>query len=113
MIVVCDTSPVNYLVLIDEIDLLPQLFTTVVLPAGVLAELQHPRTPPRVASWARQLPPWVRVISPKGPVEDVGLGRGEAEAIAIATQVYADAVLIDERKATVVARDRGLIVQTR
>ena len=24
MIVVCDTSPVNYLVLIDEIDLLPQ-----------------------------------------------------------------------------------------
>jgi predicted nucleic acid-binding protein len=53
------------------------------------------------------------VISPKGPVEDVGLGRGEAEAIAIATQVYADAVLIDERKATVVARDRGLIVQTR
>ena len=25
MIVVCDTSPVNYLVLIDEIDLLPQL----------------------------------------------------------------------------------------
>ena len=47
MIVVCDTSPVNYLVLIGEIDLLPQLFTTVVLPAGVLAELQHPRTPPR------------------------------------------------------------------
>jgi predicted nucleic acid-binding protein len=50
------------------------------------------------------------VISPKGPVEDVGLGRGEAEAIAIATQVHADAVLIDERKATVVARDRGLAV---
>jgi predicted nucleic acid-binding protein len=110
MIVVCDTSPVNYLVLIDGIDLLPQLFTTVVLPAGVLAELQHPRTPPRVASWARDLPPWVRVIVPEGPVEDVGLGRGEAEAIAIATPVHADAVLIDERKATVVARDRGLAV---
>ena len=80
MIVVCDTSPVNTLVLIDGVDLLPQRFTTVVLPAGVLAELQHPRTPPRVASWARQLPPWVRVISPKGPVEDAGLGRGEAAA---------------------------------
>ena len=110
MIVVCDTSPVNYLVLIGEIDLLPQLFTTAVLPAGVLAELQHPRTPPRVASWARQLPPWVRVISPKRSVEDVGLGRGEAEAIAIAMQVAADVVLIDERKATVVARHRGLLV---
>lgn len=50
------------------------------------------------------------MISPKGPVEDVGLGRGEAESIAIATQVRADAVLIDERKATMVARDRGLMV---
>ena len=110
MIVACDTSPVSYLVLIDEIDLLPQLFTTVVLPAGVLAELQHPRTPPRVASWARELPPWVRVISPEGPVGDVGLGRGEAEAIAVATQIAADTVLIDERKATVVARQRGLLV---
>jgi len=110
MIVVCDTSPVNYLVLIDEIDLLPQLFTTVVLPAAVLAELHHARTPLRVASWARELPPWVRVISPEGPVGDVGLGRGEAEAIAVATQIAADTVLIDERKATVVARDRGLVV---
>jgi len=110
MIVVCDTSPVNYLVLIEEIDLLPQLFTTVVLPAAVLAELQHPRTPPRVASWARELPPWLRVISPEGPVGDVGLGRGEAEAIAVATQIAADTVLIDERKATVVARKRGLLV---
>ena len=95
MIVGCDTSPVNYLVLINEIDLLPQLFTTVVLPAAVLTELQHPRTPPPVASWARDLPPWVREVSPEGPVENVGLGRGEAEAIAIATQVAADAVLID------------------
>jgi predicted nucleic acid-binding protein len=50
MIVVCDTSPVNYLVLIGEIDLLPQLFTTVVLPVGVLTELQHPRRP----SWPGQ-----------------------------------------------------------
>ena len=110
MIVVCDTSPVNYLVLIDEIDLLPQLFTTVVLPAGVLAELQHPRTPPRVAAWAHDLPPWVRLISPEGPVENVGLGRGEAEAIALAIQVAADVVLIDERKATAVARHRRLLV---
>ena len=65
MIVVCDTSPVNYLVLIGEIDLLPQLFTTVVLPVGVLAELQHPRTPPQVASWACELPPSVQVIAPE------------------------------------------------
>jgi len=40
MIVVCDTSPVNYLVLIDGIDLLPQLFTTVVLAESKLVDLE-------------------------------------------------------------------------
>ena len=32
MIVVADTSPLNYLVLIDEIDLLPAIFGRVLLP---------------------------------------------------------------------------------
>ena len=50
MIVVCDTSPVNDLVLIGEIDLLPQPFATVVPPVGMLAELRHPRRP----SWPGQ-----------------------------------------------------------
>ena len=56
------------------------------------------------------MPPWLRLISPEGPVQDVGLGRGEPEAIAIAMQVAAGVVLIDERKATAVARHRGLLV---
>ena len=60
MIVVCDTSPVNYLVLIDEIDLLPQLFTTVVLPAGVLAEGAGSR---ELAAYARI----DRLLSQVGP----------------------------------------------
>lgn len=110
MIVVCDTSPVNYLVLIGEIELLPRLFTDVILPPGVLAELEHPRTPPQVSAWARELPPWARVVSPACPVDGLGLGRGEAEAIAVASQVAADTVLIDERKAAGIASERGLLV---
>jgi len=90
MKVVCDTSPVNYLVLIDEIHVLPRLFEHVILPSGVLAELQHPSTPPRVFSWARNMPPWVTVVSPEGLLEDMGLGRGEAEAIAVASQRATD-----------------------
>jgi len=46
MIVVCDTSPLNYLVLIGEIELLPRLFAEVILTPGFLAELQHPMTCP-------------------------------------------------------------------
>lgn len=45
MVVISDTSPVNYLVLIDEIELLPQLFTEIIIPQAVLSELQRTETP--------------------------------------------------------------------
>jgi predicted nucleic acid-binding protein len=110
MIVVCDASPANYLVLIGQIDLLPRLFAEVVFTPGVVAELQHPRTPAAVATWARDLPPWARVVAPDGPIEELGLGRGEAEVIAVARPIAANAVLIDERKPAGLARRRGLLV---
>jgi predicted nucleic acid-binding protein len=48
VIVVADTSPLNYLILIDQADLLPSLFGEVLLPHAVHRELQHPKTPERV-----------------------------------------------------------------
>jgi hypothetical protein len=51
MIVVADTSPLNYLVLIDEIDLLPAIFGQVLLPQAVFQELGHPKTSPTVRQW--------------------------------------------------------------
>ncbi len=44
MIVVSDTSPLNYLVLIGAIDVLPKLFGEVYAPPAVIQEFQHPRT---------------------------------------------------------------------
>ena len=40
MIVVADTSPINYLVLIEEIDVLTKMYGTVVIPRMVCEELQ-------------------------------------------------------------------------
>jgi hypothetical protein len=45
MIVVADTTPLNYLVLIDEAELLPALFKRVFLPNAAWRELQDPETP--------------------------------------------------------------------
>jgi len=39
VIVVADSSPVNYLVLIDEIDVLAHLFGAVIIPGAVASEL--------------------------------------------------------------------------
>jgi predicted nucleic acid-binding protein len=41
MIAVTDTSPVCYLILIGEVELLRRLFGSVVMPRAVLTELLH------------------------------------------------------------------------
>jgi predicted nucleic acid-binding protein len=41
MLVVADTSPVRYLVLVGAIDCLPKLYDAVVIPPAVRAELAH------------------------------------------------------------------------
>jgi predicted nucleic acid-binding protein len=43
--VVSDTSPLNYLILIDAVDLLPRLFSEVYIPAIVAEELTRGQTP--------------------------------------------------------------------
>lgn len=48
MIVVSDTSPLNYLVLIEADRFLPNLFGQVVAPPAVVAEMRHSRTPGKV-----------------------------------------------------------------
>lgn len=108
MIVVSDTSPLNYLVLIGEVELLQSLFSGVIVPPGVVEELRHPRTPTRVAAWARALPSWIDIVAPMNPIEAPGLGRGETEAIAVASQTAAELTLIDERRASIEARRAGL-----
>lgn len=61
MIAVVDASPLCYLVLIGEIDLLPQLFSRVVVPQAVILELRHEDAPAVVQSWATDLPDWIFV----------------------------------------------------
>ena len=51
-LIVADTSPLYYLLLIDHIDLLPRLFKTVFIPDAVHQELLHPAAPPGVCEWA-------------------------------------------------------------
>ncbi len=57
MIIVSDTSPINYLVLIQEIELLPKLFGEVVIPQAVLDELKQTRTLEAVKNWIDSKPP--------------------------------------------------------
>jgi predicted nucleic acid-binding protein len=51
MIVVADTSPINYLLLIKEIDTLSRMYGKVVIPRAVNEELLRPTAPEIVRVW--------------------------------------------------------------
>lgn len=61
MLVIADTGPVNYLLLVGHIDILPALFGNVILPSVVRDELTDPGTPLAVRNWSAHPPPWVDV----------------------------------------------------
>ena len=52
MIVVSDTTPLNYLILIGQAHLLHELYDRVALPQAVYQELQRKNTPEEVRAWA-------------------------------------------------------------
>ena len=64
-IVVADTFPLNYLVLINAVDLLPRLFSEVLIPTAVAAELSRPETPQSVRAWIAASPQWLRIKAPR------------------------------------------------
>jgi predicted nucleic acid-binding protein len=110
--VVSDTSPLNYLILIEQINLLPQLYCRVLIPGSVYKELNARETPDLVRTWATNLPDWLE-ISPDLVAPDADLSQlhpGERDAISLALHVKADAVIIDERRGRVEAEKRGLRV---
>jgi predicted nucleic acid-binding protein len=110
MIVIADTTPLNYLVLIDRADLLPKLFGRVLIPPSVFDELKQPETSERVRDWVANAPSWLQVQSLRSrpdPSLD-HLDSGEREAITLAEEVKADQLLIDEADARREAARRNL-----
>ena len=110
-LVVADTGPLNYLVLIDAIELLPKLFEKVFTPEAVRAELLYQDAPAVVRVWAAQPPGWLDVRTISSPIDDPvwrALDIGEREALALARTLGADLVLMDDRAGVTVARQLGL-----
>ena len=106
MIVVSDTSPINNLAAINQLGLLQQLYGTVIIPESVYQELTDPDFPVAGATEVQTFD-WIqtRSVTNRTLVEALGneLDVGEAEAIALAIEIVAEQVLIDERRGRIVA----------
>lgn len=99
MLVIADTTPLRYLIMLAQADLLPTLFGAVAIPPAVAAELQHPHAPAPVRAWMMHPPAWleVRIPSWRPDAALLRLDAGEREALLLAQELHADLVLIDEQ----------------
>jgi hypothetical protein len=111
MIVVSDTSAISNLLVVGQLELIQRIYQQVVIPPAVDQEvraLQHfgiDLTAYTSATW----------LSVQAPTDSSlvaqlkeKLDEGEAEAIALALQLKADRLLIDERLGRLVAVQYGL-----
>jgi predicted nucleic acid-binding protein len=109
-LVIADTGPINYLILIGHIDILPALFDHVILPAAVRDELTA--GPALVRDWIAHSPSWIEVRQaiPFHEASLEALDAGEEDAIRLALAIRADLLLMDDREGVLVARRKGLTV---
>ena len=119
MPIVCDTSPLSYLVLIGEVSLLPELYGTVLIPRAVERELAHPDGPLKTRQWIAESPSWLDVVSAEEPREEPNsvspdllqvLDPGERAAIRLAAIADVRLFVIDERDGRRVAKRLDLPV---
>ena len=101
MILVADTSPLNYLVQNDHFEIVERLYSHVIIPEAVYRELT-----------ALEIPHQVRLLA--GPLDPTlqNLGPVEQQAIQLAEQLRADAILIEDKQGRAEARGSNPLGRT-
>lgn len=108
MIVVADTSPFVVLLTIGHLDILPSLFGRIVVPPEVITELNSPNRSEAVRSFTAALPSWLDIQTPTSVEEIEGLHAGEIASIALARELFADRLVIDEARGRMKTQERGI-----
>jgi predicted nucleic acid-binding protein len=110
MIIVSNTSPITNLAAIGQLDLLRQLYQQVLIHEAVYRELttqggRHPGAIVQQLDWVE-----TRVVANRAVVSalQLELDEGEAEAIALAQELAADVLLIDEHLGRAAATRFGI-----
>ncbi|MCG6537548.1 MAG: DUF3368 domain-containing protein [Syntrophales bacterium LBB04] len=102
MIVVCDSTILIGLAKIGRLDLLREVFSKISVPEEVFQEVVE-KGAGKAGSKSIKDIHWIEII----PVKDrtqvdplmISLDKGEAEVLALAKQLGADIILVDEEKA--------------
>ena len=109
-VVIADTSPLNYLVLVRVVEILRALYGRVMIPEPVLAELSDEGAPREVRAWIATRPGWIEVrpapLSSDPELAD--LDPGEQAAITLAQRYQEVLLLIDDVPGRAAASKRNI-----
>jgi predicted nucleic acid-binding protein len=110
--VITDTSPLQYLYQIAQLDLLPTLYGQVRMPQAVANELSQGRIQgislpdPTSLSWITLCPVSPSILIPDRP----NLGAGEREALSLATTIPDSLVILDDALARGYAQQLNIAI---
>jgi len=105
---VADTGPLNYLILIGEVELLPALFGDVAAPKAVAREMAHEGAPDVVRHWVAEPPAWLHIHDDAADGADfAALDAGERAVLALARALNAPLVVMDDRRGVAAALASG------
>jgi predicted nucleic acid-binding protein len=110
MIVVSDTSPLHYLLLLDRVELLPKLYGNIIIPEVVRDEMLATGAPVILQQWIQKPPDWLDICIVELPtnLDLMRLDPGERAAIQLALHVQADLLIVDDKPARQAATALGI-----
>ncbi|WP_306557917.1 DUF3368 domain-containing protein [Nostoc sp. 'Peltigera malacea cyanobiont' DB3992] len=116
MIIVSDTSPITNLAAIGQLDLLRQLYSSVIIPKAVYNEMVGVNKIVPGAVEVQTLS-WIQTQTVVNSLQvteiqenNENIHLGEAEAIILSLEMKADLLLMDERRGRIVATSYGINV---
>jgi predicted nucleic acid-binding protein len=106
MIVVADTGPIISLAVIDKLSILDSLFGNISIPEAVWEELLtyiDVFNIPQIYNYKDN----VKKINAKNNLEQF-MDKGESEAVLLCKEIQADYLLIDDKKARIIAEEMSI-----
>lgn len=113
MIIVSNTTPISELAKVGQLNLLKEIFGTLIIPQEVYQEVTTGNHPAAIIVPAVD---WIEVRSIRSPQKvsdlqtDTNLDLGECAAIVLAEELKANQILIDDLAARIIAESRKLAV---